>query len=76
MGHGALPIDIRRIAHPSPHDSSRLCIASTTRDQQGNVLSPLLRLVPATSIFSLPFCDWCPLRVYEPQAAPQLFWIG
>eukprot|EP00976_Prorocentrum_cordatum_P048590 980655-Prorocentrum_minimum.AAC.1 len=42
----------------------------------GYILSPLLRLVPATSIFSLAllrlvpavgifslaFCDWCPLR--------------
>eukprot|EP00976_Prorocentrum_cordatum_P073431 1181094-Prorocentrum_minimum.AAC.3 len=25
----------------------------------GLIFSPLLRLVPATGIFSLPFCDWC-----------------
>eukprot|EP00976_Prorocentrum_cordatum_P101855 1192816-Prorocentrum_minimum.AAC.2 len=31
----------------------------------GYILSPLLRLVPATGIFSLPFYDWCPLRVYS-----------
>eukprot|EP00976_Prorocentrum_cordatum_P051253 1035243-Prorocentrum_minimum.AAC.1 len=24
-----------------------------------NILSPLLRLVSATGLFSLPFCDWC-----------------
>eukprot|EP00959_Pyramimonas_sp_CCMP1952_P327712 6860956-Pyramimonas_sp.AAC.1 len=29
------------------------------------ILSPLLRLVPVTSIFTLPFRDWCPLRVYS-----------
>eukprot|EP00959_Pyramimonas_sp_CCMP1952_P298319 6240014-Pyramimonas_sp.AAC.1 len=29
----------------------------------GYILSPLLRSVPATTgIFSLPFCDRCPLR--------------
>eukprot|EP00976_Prorocentrum_cordatum_P088238 1187230-Prorocentrum_minimum.AAC.4 len=27
----------------------------------GYILSPLLRLVPDAGIFSLPFCDWCPL---------------
>eukprot|EP00976_Prorocentrum_cordatum_P086036 1186347-Prorocentrum_minimum.AAC.5 len=31
----------------------------------GYILSPLLRWVPATGIFSLPFCDGCPLRVYS-----------
>eukprot|EP00959_Pyramimonas_sp_CCMP1952_P241832 5054564-Pyramimonas_sp.AAC.1 len=31
----------------------------------GYILSPLLRLVPAAGIFSLPSCDWCPLRVYS-----------
>eukprot|EP00976_Prorocentrum_cordatum_P079785 1183715-Prorocentrum_minimum.AAC.1 len=25
-----------------------------------DILSPLLRLVSATGILSLPFCDWCP----------------
>eukprot|EP00976_Prorocentrum_cordatum_P070170 1179822-Prorocentrum_minimum.AAC.5 len=29
------------------------------------ILSPLLRLVPATGVFSLPFCDWCPRRAFE-----------
>ena len=29
----------------------------------GNILSPLPRLMPAAGIFSLSFCDWCPLRV-------------
>eukprot|EP00976_Prorocentrum_cordatum_P104031 1193711-Prorocentrum_minimum.AAC.3 len=29
----------------------------------GYILSPLLRLVPATGRFSLPFCDLCALRV-------------
>eukprot|EP00959_Pyramimonas_sp_CCMP1952_P082633 1726691-Pyramimonas_sp.AAC.1 len=28
----------------------------------GNILSSLLQLVPATGIFYIPFCDWCPLR--------------
>eukprot|EP00959_Pyramimonas_sp_CCMP1952_P261719 5472886-Pyramimonas_sp.AAC.1 len=32
----------------------------------GTSHSSLLRLVPATGIFSLPFCDWCPLRIYDP----------
>eukprot|EP00976_Prorocentrum_cordatum_P066533 1178351-Prorocentrum_minimum.AAC.1 len=27
----------------------------------GYIPSPLLRLVPATGIFPLPLCDWCPL---------------
>ena len=31
-----------------------------------DILSPLPRLVPARGIFSLPFHDWCPLRVYSP----------
>eukprot|EP00959_Pyramimonas_sp_CCMP1952_P366779 7681849-Pyramimonas_sp.AAC.1 len=31
----------------------------------GYILSPLLQLVPATGIFSLPYCNWCPLRVYS-----------
>eukprot|EP00959_Pyramimonas_sp_CCMP1952_P301698 6312595-Pyramimonas_sp.AAC.1 len=28
----------------------------------GYIFSPLLQLVPATGMFSLPFCDRCPLR--------------
>eukprot|EP00959_Pyramimonas_sp_CCMP1952_P372046 7790785-Pyramimonas_sp.AAC.1 len=35
----------------------------------GHILSPLLRLAPATGIFSLPFCDWRLLRAYS-LAAP------
>eukprot|EP00959_Pyramimonas_sp_CCMP1952_P079282 1656868-Pyramimonas_sp.AAC.1 len=31
-----------------------------------HILSPLPRLVPATRTFSLPFRDWCPLRVRSP----------
>eukprot|EP00959_Pyramimonas_sp_CCMP1952_P328753 6882976-Pyramimonas_sp.AAC.1 len=31
----------------------------------GYFSSPLLRVVPATGIFSLPFCDRCPIRVYS-----------
>eukprot|EP00959_Pyramimonas_sp_CCMP1952_P170904 3571479-Pyramimonas_sp.AAC.1 len=31
----------------------------------GHILSSFLRLVPATGIFPLPFCDWFPLRVYD-----------
>eukprot|EP00959_Pyramimonas_sp_CCMP1952_P152514 3191162-Pyramimonas_sp.AAC.1 len=38
-----------RHAHPSPNDT---------------ILSPLLQLVPAVGIFSFPFRDWCPLRLY------------
>eukprot|EP00976_Prorocentrum_cordatum_P054007 1089321-Prorocentrum_minimum.AAC.1 len=30
-----------------------------------HILSPFARLVPATGIFSLPLCDWCPIRVYS-----------
>eukprot|EP00976_Prorocentrum_cordatum_P028390 575732-Prorocentrum_minimum.AAC.1 len=28
----------------------------------GYILYPLLRRVPTMGIFSLPCCDWCPLR--------------
>eukprot|EP00976_Prorocentrum_cordatum_P017617 354619-Prorocentrum_minimum.AAC.1 len=28
------------------------------------ILSPLPRLVPVKGIFSLPFCEWCPIREY------------
>eukprot|EP00976_Prorocentrum_cordatum_P029709 604961-Prorocentrum_minimum.AAC.1 len=34
-------------------------------ERPSDILSPLLRLVPATGIFSLSFCDWCLLWVYS-----------
>eukprot|EP00976_Prorocentrum_cordatum_P052654 1061984-Prorocentrum_minimum.AAC.2 len=49
-----LPTRSSQEAAPLPHHGP---LMST------NILSPLLRLVPATSIFSLSFCDWCPLRI-------------
>eukprot|EP00959_Pyramimonas_sp_CCMP1952_P088114 1843367-Pyramimonas_sp.AAC.1 len=36
---------------------------SASGARYGSVLSPLTRLGPATGIFSLPFRDWCLLRV-------------
>eukprot|EP00976_Prorocentrum_cordatum_P083467 1185262-Prorocentrum_minimum.AAC.1 len=43
---------------PSPAQAAQRAISAC----YGYILSPLLRLVTATGIFSLPFCDWYPLR--------------
>eukprot|EP00976_Prorocentrum_cordatum_P054366 1096896-Prorocentrum_minimum.AAC.3 len=37
--------------------------AAASSMKRANILSPLPRLVPAKGMFSLPFHDWCPLRV-------------
>eukprot|EP00959_Pyramimonas_sp_CCMP1952_P062835 1314001-Pyramimonas_sp.AAC.1 len=44
----------------------------------GYIHSPLLRLVSATGIFSLPFCDWCLLRVHSlsPSAIGARYGVG
>eukprot|EP00959_Pyramimonas_sp_CCMP1952_P399667 8373806-Pyramimonas_sp.AAC.1 len=53
----------RRLLLVLPAEYSLYPSAIGTR--YGYILSPLLRLVPATGIFSRPVCDWYPLRVFS-----------
>eukprot|EP00959_Pyramimonas_sp_CCMP1952_P130837 2735812-Pyramimonas_sp.AAC.1 len=55
------PLTLRTQGKGSKH----LEISAFTAACYGYILSPLPRLVPAAGIFSLPFCDWCPLRVFS-----------
>eukprot|EP00959_Pyramimonas_sp_CCMP1952_P173290 3621210-Pyramimonas_sp.AAC.1 len=45
-------------------------LVATQRNRSVNILSPLLRLVPAMGIFSPPFCDWIKREFASPESAP------